>query len=178
MSDSSSIARPYAQAVFELAKETGRFEDWSNQLEMLSEIAEHPDFNALVSDPRITREQVLSVVLEITGEHLDEQAQNFVKILSHYRRLSALPLIARQFESLRAEDEGVIEAELEAAYELDSEQQAQLIEALQQRMGRKVRLTSQINKDLIGGVVVRTGDWVIDGSIRARLDKLASSLGV
>ena len=66
MSDSSSIARPYAQAVFELAKETGRFEDWSNQLEMLSEIAEHPDFNALVSDPRITREQVLSVVLEIT----------------------------------------------------------------------------------------------------------------
>lgn len=178
MSDSSSIARPYAQAVFELAKETERFEEWSNQLEMLSEIAEHPDFNALVSDPRITREQVLSVVLELTGEHLDEQAQNFVKILSHYRRLSALPLIAKQFESLRAEDEGVIEAELEAAYELDSEQQAQLIEALQQRMGRKVRLTSQINKDLIGGVVVRTGDWVIDGSIRARLDKLASSLGV
>ena len=178
MSDSSSIARPYAQAVFELAKETGRFEDWSNQLEMLSEIAEHPDFNALVSDPRITREQVLSVVLEITGEHLNAQAQNFVKILSHYRRLSALPLIAKQFESLRAEDEGVIEAELEAAYELDSEQQAQLIEALQQRMGRKVRLTSQINKDLIGGVVVRAGDWVIDGSIRARLDKLASSLGV
>ncbi len=178
MSESSSIARPYAQAVFDLAKETGRFDDWSQHLALLTEVADHPDFASLVADPRITRDQVLSIVLEITGDKLDDQAQNFVKILSHYRRLSALPLITRQYESLRAEDEGIVEAELEAAYELDNEQKAQLIEALQTRLGRKVRLTSQVNEDLVGGAVVRAGDWVIDGSIRAQLDKLASSLGV
>lgn len=178
MSDFSSIARPYAQAVFDLAKETGRFGEWSEHLAMLTEVVEHPDFAALIGDPRIAREQVLDIVLEITGDMLDDQARNFVKILSHYRRLSALPLITRQYENLRAEDEGIVEAELEAAYDLSAEQQAQLTEALQSRLGRKVRLTSQVNKDLVGGAVVRAGDWVIDGSIRARLDKLASSLGV
>ncbi len=178
MSEVSSIARPYAQAVFELAKESGRFDDWSRQLALLTEIAEHPDFSALIGDPRINRDQVLDVVLEIADDRLDEQARNFVRILSHYRRLSSLPLITQLYESLRAEDEGVVEAELEAAYELDSEQQARLIDALQERLGRKVRLTSQINKDLIGGAVVRAGDWVIDGSVRTRLNKLASSLGV
>ncbi len=178
MSDSSSIARPYAQAVFDLAKETGRFEEWSQHLALLTEVAEHPDFMALVGDPRIAREQVLDVVMEITGDQLDDQARNFVKILSHYRRLPALSQITRQYEQLRAEDEGIVEAELEAAYELNAEQQAQLTEALQSRLGRRVRLTSQVNEDLVGGAVVRAGDWVIDGSIRARLDKLASSLGV
>ena len=178
MSELSSIARPYAQAVFDLAKESGRFEAWSQHLALLSEIAEHPDFESLVGDPRITREQVLDIVLEITGDKLDTEARNFVKILSHYRRLAALPLIAGQYEVLRAEDEGIVEAQLEAAYELSDEQKTQLAAALQSRLGRKVRLTSQINKDLVGGAVIRAGDWVIDGSIRAQLNKLASTLGV
>lgn len=174
----SNIARPYAQAVFELAKECGRFDDWSRHLALLSEIAENPDFAPLISDPRINRDQILDVVLEIAGANLDDQAKNFIKILSHYRRLSALPLIASQYESLRAEDEGIIEAELEAAFELDEDQRVSLAEALQNRLGRKVRLSSRVNENLIGGAVVRAGDWVIDGSIRARLNKLSSSLGV
>lgn len=178
MTESSNIARPYAQAVFELAKESGRFDDWSRYLALLSEIAENSDFAPLVSDPRINRDQVLNVVLEIAGDGLDDQAKNFARILSHYRRLSALPLITSQYESLRAEDEGVIEAELEVPYELDEDQQARLADALQTRLGRKVRLSSQINENLIGGAVVRAGDWVIDGSIRAQLKKLSSSLGV
>ncbi len=178
MSDFANIARPYAQAVFELARESERFDDWSRQLALLTEIAGHEDFNGLISDPRITRDQVLSVVLEIAGEKLDAPARNLVRTLSHYRRLSALPLIAEQFESLRAEDEGIVEAQLETAYELDDEQQTRLVETLQLRLGRKVRLTSQVNGDLIGGAVVRAGDWVVDGSVRSQLNKLASSLGV
>ncbi len=178
MTDSSSIARPYAQAVFDLAKESGRFEHWSQCLDLLSEIVNHPDFGPLVGDPRITRQQVLDVVLEITGDRLEDEDRNFVRILSHYRRLSALPLIARQYESLRAEHEGIVEAQLEVAYDLDEQQQANLTDALQQRLGRKVRLSSRVNEELIGGAVVRAGDWVIDGSIRARLNKLSSSLGV
>jgi len=178
MSDTASIARPYAQAVFELAKASGHFEQWSEQLALLSEVAEHADFKALIGDPRITRDQVETIIFQLTENALDEQARNFVKILSHYRRLSALPLITRQYESLRAEDEGIVEAELETAFELSSQQCNELTRALESHLGRKVRLSSEINSDLVGGAVVRAGDWVIDGSIRAQLNKLASSLGV
>ena len=178
MSESSNIARPYAQAVFELARDSGRFDEWSDSLKSLCEIVEHPDIGAMINDPRITREQILDVMLEIGGDGFDEQTGNLVRILGHYRRLAAIPMIARQYESLRAQEEGIIEAELETAFEIEDEQRSSLVAALQKRLGRKVRLTSNVNPDLLGGVVVRAGDWVIDGSVRARLDKLSSSLGV
>lgn len=178
MSESSNIARPYAQAIFELARDSGRFDEWSDSLKSLCEIVEHPDIEAMINDPRITREQILDVMLEIGGDGFDEQTGNLVRILGHYRRLAAIPMIARQYESLRAQEEGIIEAELETAFEIEDEQRSSLIAALQKRLGRRVRLTSSVNPDLLGGVVVRAGDWVIDGSVRARLEKLSSSLGV
>ena len=178
MSESSNIARPYAQAIFELARDSQRFDEWSENLNGLCEIVEHPDIGVMINDPRITRGQVLEVMLEIGGDGFDEQTRNLVRILGHYRRLGSLPMIARQYESLRAAEEGIIEAELETAFDIDEEHKSTLITALQQRLGRKVRLTSSTNPDLLGGVVVRAGDWVIDGSVRARLEKLATSLGV
>lgn len=178
MSESSNIARPYAHAVFELARDSGRFDEWSDSLKSLCEIVEHPDIGAMINDPRITREQILDVMLEIGGDGFDEQTGNLVRILGHYRRLAAIPMIAKQYESLRAQEEGIIEAELETAFEIEDEQRSSLVAALQNRLGRKVRLTSNVNPDLLGGVVVRAGDWVIDGSVRARLEKLSSSLGV
>ena len=178
MSESSNIARPYAQAVFELARDSGRFDEWSDSLKSLCEIVEHPDIGAMINDPRITREQILDVMLEIGGDGFDEQTGNLIRILGHYRRLAAIPMIAKQYESLRAQEEGIIEAELETAFEIEDEQRSSLVAALQNRLGRKVRLTSNVNPDLLGGVVVRAGDWVIDGSVRARLEKLSSSLGV
>lgn len=178
MSELSSIARPYAQAVFELARESDRFEHWSSNLSQLSELVEHPDLAIVIRDPRIARNMVLNLILEVASDNLDEQSKNLVRILIHYRRLPSLPLIAQQFESLRAEHEGIVEAQIEIAYELDQQQQDSLIDAMQRQLGRKVRLTSCVNTDLIGGAVIRAGDWVIDGSIKARLQKLASSLGV
>ena len=178
MSESSNIARPYAQAVFELARDSSRFDEWSDSLKSLCEIVEHPDIGAMINDPRITREQILDVMLEIGGDGFDEQTGNLIRILGHYRRLAAIPMIAKQYESLRAQEEGIIEAELETAFEIEDEQRSSLVAALQNRLGRKVRLTSNVNPDLLGGVVVRAGDWVIDGSVRARLEKLSSSLGV
>ena len=178
MSEQSNIARPYAQAVFELARDDGRFDEWSESLQNLCEIVEHSDIKALISDPRIARQQVLDVLLEIGGERFDEQTQNLVRILGHYRRLSSLPAIARQYETLRAEAEGIIEAELETAFEIDDEHLSSLVGALESKLGRKVRLSSSTNPDLLGGVVIRAGDWVVDDSVRARLDKLSTSLGV
>ena len=178
MSESSNIARPYAQAVFELARDSNRFDEWSDSLNTLCEIVSHPDVAALINDPRITREQVLGIMLDVGGDGLDEQTRNLIRILGHYRRLASIPSIARQFESLRAQEEGIIEAELETAFEIDEEHKSSLISALQDRLGQKVRLSSSTNPDLLGGVVIRAGDWVIDGSVRARLEKLSSSLGV
>jgi len=178
VSESSNIARPYAQAIFELARDSDRFDQWSESLKLLCEIVEHPDIGILINDPRITRQQVLDIVLEIGADSFDEHTRNLVRILGHYRRLAAVPSITMQYESLRAIEEGIIEAELETAFEVDDEHQSSLISALQKRLGRKVRLTSNVNPDLLGGVVIRAGDWVIDGSVRARLDKLSSSLGV
>ena len=178
MSESSSIARPYAQAVFELAKETGNFEHWSENLQNLSQIVSLPDMQALLSDPRVARDQVLNLVLKIGETQFDEKVQNLIRILSHYRRLLSVPQICELYESLRAQEQGIIEAELETAYEVDDDQLSQLIDAMQNKLGRKVRLTRKVNADLIGGVVIRAGDWVVDDSIRARLGKLSSSLGV
>lgn len=178
MSELSNIARPYAQAVFEIARESDRFDEWSDSLEILSTIVSLSELQALISNPRITREQVLDIVLEIGANAFDEQSRNFVRILSHYRRLPAAPLIASQYENLRAEAEGIIGAELETAYEINDEQRGKLIAALETRLGRKVRLSSKLDENLIGGAVIRAGDWVIDGSIRARLEKLSSYLGV
>ena len=178
MSESSSIARPYAQAIFELARDAGNFEHWSENLKNLSDIVNLPDMQAVLSDPRIARNQVLDIVLKIGESEFDELTQNFVRVLSHYRRLPSVPQIAQQYETLRAAEQGIIDAELETAYEIDDNQLSQLIDAMQNKLGRKVRLTRKLNADLIGGVVIRAGDWVIDDSIRARLDKLSSTLGV
>lgn len=178
MPELTNIARPYAQAVFELARDSERFDDWSDCLVTLSEIVTHSDVASMIQDPRIDRSLILEIVLEISGDAFDQQVQNFIRILSHYRRLSAVPQIAKQYESLRAEEEGIIEAELETAYPIDEQQQQKIAAALQQRLGRKIRLFSTVDENLIGGAIIRAGDWVVDGSIRARLDKLASSLGV
>ncbi len=178
MSESASIARPYAQAVFELARESDCFAAWSEQLQALCDILEMPDMQALIGDPRISKAQILEIVMAAGEPYFDPPTQNLVRILVHYRRLGSAAEVKRQFESLRAAQEGIIEAELETAYEVEDAQLNDLIESLQTRLGRKVRLTRKLNRDLIGGVVIRAGDWVIDDSIRSRLGKLSSSLGV
>ena len=178
MAQLSNIARPYAQAVFELAQDSADLGSWSDQLQLLNEIASHPQMETVLSDPRIGREATLQLVLDIGGDALNEQARNLVRILAQYRRLSVVPAIAAQYESLRAEAEGVIEAEIESARPMSREHEQIVAEALQNRLGRKIRLRSIVNEELIGGAVIRAGDWVIDGSVRARLNKLASALGV
>ena len=178
MSSSSGIARPYAQAAFEIARDSNRYDEWSSQLETLTHVVRNPDLDGLIQNPRITRDQIVDIILEIGGDAFDEQIRNLVRILGHYRRLQIVPSIAEQYESLRAEEEGVIEAELQTAYAMDQSQIEKLTESLQNRLGRKVRLKCRENQDLIGGAVIRAGDWVVDGSVRAKLAKLSSSLGI
>ena len=124
----------------------------------------------------MSRHDLAGVFIDICGDRVDGNAKNLVRLLAQNRRLHALPAIAEQYEHLRAEAEQTVQAELESALPVSDTQQQRIAEALSQRMGRRVELTVRTNEELLGGAVVRAGDLVIDGSIRARLEKLATAI--
>jgi len=176
LAELSNIARPYARAVFELAKDGADYSVWSEQLDMLAAVAVDPNVVGLFNNPRVSRRDLALVFMDVCGDRLDENVKNLVRLLAQNRRLHALPAIAEQYEHLRAEAEQTVQAELESALPVSDTQQQRIVEALSQRMGRRVELTVKTNEELLGGAVVRAGDLVIDGSIRARLEKLATAI--
>ena len=176
MAELANISRPYARAVFELAKTDADYSAWSERLEWLATVAADPNIGALFNNPRVSRHALARVFTDICGDRLDGNAKNLVRLLAQNRRLHALPVIAEQYEYLRAEAERIVQAELESAMPVSDAQQQRIAEALSQRMGRRVELTVKTNEELLGGAVVRAGDLVIDGSIRARLEKLATAI--
>ena len=176
MAELSSIARPYAQAVFELAKDSGHYGPWSEALEFLAKVAADKDMAALFSNPRVSRQQAADIVIELLGEAVGDEPKNLVRLLAQNRRLQALSAISEQYELLRAEAERTIRAELESALPISDEEQHRIAGALKTRLGREVELVVTTNRELVGGAVIRAGDLVIDGSIRARLERLAAAV--
>lgn len=176
MAESSTVARPYAQAAFELAREQGDLSGWSEMLSFLAAVAQDPTMQAMFGTPELSDEQLGGLVIDIAGERLDELGKNFVKVLAGNDRLVLLPEIAEQFEEMRAEAEGTVEAEVVSAYELSDAQKQQLAEGLKKRFGRDVKLVTRVDEALIGGAVIRAGDLVIDGSAAEQLNRLANVL--
>ena len=176
MAELSSIARPYAQAVFELAKDSGHYGPWSEALEFLAKVAADKDMAALFSNPRVSRQQAADIVIELFGEGVGDEPKNLVRLLAQNRRLLALSAISEQYELLRAEAEQTIRAELESALPISDGEQHRIAGALKTRLGRDVELVVTTNRELVGGAVIRAGDLVIDGSIRARLERLAAAV--
>ena len=176
MAELASIARPYAQAVFELAKDSGHYGPWSEALEFLAKVAADKDMAALFSNPRVSRQQAADIVIELLGEAVGDEPKNLVRLLAQNRRLQALSAISEQYELLRAEAERTIRAELESALPISDEEQHRIAGALKTRLGREVELVVTTNRELVGGAVIRAGDLVIDGSIRARLERLAAAV--
>lgn len=176
MAELSSIARPYAQAVFELAKDSEHYGPWSEALEFLAKVAADKDMAALFSNPRVSRQQAADIVIELLGEAVGDEPKNLVRLLAQNRRLQALSAISEQYELLRAEAERTIRAELESALPISDEEQRRIAGALKTRLGREVELVVTTNRELVGGAVIRAGDLVIDGSIRARLERLAAAV--
>ena len=165
MAELSNISRPYARAVFELAKAGADYSAWSEQLDMLAVVAADPNVGDLFNNPRVSRRELALVFTDVCGDRLDENVKNLVRLLAQNRRLHALPAIAEQYEHLRAEAEQTVQAELESALPVSDTQQQRIVEALSQRMGRRVELTVKTNEELLGGAVVRAGDLVIDLSL-------------
>jgi F-type H+-transporting ATPase subunit delta len=176
MSEATTIARPYAQAAFEQAQKQGDLKGWSGVLGSVKSIMGNTDVQALVSNPKVSVAKVEALVLSLTGTGLSQQQQNFVRVLAENRRLPVAAEIAAMYELLRAEAEKSVDVTVSSAFDLSDAQQQKIIAALKTRMGREVRLSCKLDKDLVGGIVIRAGDKVIDGSARTRLTDLTNAL--
>jgi F-type H+-transporting ATPase subunit delta len=176
MADKSTIARPYAKAAFEEARERGRLGPWSQALRTAAAIIGDARVEALLGNPRVTPQDLAALVIGIAGAELDEEGRNFVRTLADNRRLALLPQIAARFDELKSEAEGVIDVTVTSAAPLDDSQRGKLAGALERRLGRSVRLQCATDPALIGGAVLRAGDLVIDGSLRGRLERIAYEL--
>ena len=176
MAEKQTIARPYAQAIFELAQAQQALSTWSAMLLAAAELSQEPQIAELIRSPHVSKVEVADLFIAAGGDSFDTQGASLIKVLMENRRLDLLPEIAAQFDGLKAEAEGTITAEVTAAFELNSAQRKKLIASLSKKLGRDVELDCTVDTSLLGGVVVRAGDMVIDGSAAGKLTKLAADL--
>lgn len=176
MAEPSTVARPYAEAAFRLADAGNALAKWSEMLAALGLVAEDERVRAAARDPKLANAQVAGLFISVLDGRLTGEAENFVRVLAQNNRIELLPEIRAQFEALKNEREGVVEAEVHSAFALTETQVADLVQRLEKKTGRKVRTQLHIDQDLIGGVKVVLGDKVIDGSARAQLGALESAL--
>ena len=178
MAEPSTIARPYAEAAFRLADAQGKLVDWSVTLANLSAVAADERVRVAIGDPNFSAAKVAGLFIAILTGKLTDEGENFVRVLAENGRLDVLGEIRTQYEVLKNEREGVVEAEVYTAFEMDPPQVADLVSRLEKKTGRKVRARVSVDKSLIGGVKIVIGDKVIDGSARAQLAALETALKV
>ena len=176
MAEPSTVARPYAEAAFRLADEAGALAKWAEMLGALALVADDARVQGAVADPNLSDAKAAGLFISILAGRLTGEAENFLRVLAQNGRLELLPEIRTQFEALKNEREGVLEAEVESAFQLTDAQVADLVQRLEKKTGRKVRPNVQVNPELIAGVRIVLGDKVIDGSARAQLGALDTAL--
>jgi F-type H+-transporting ATPase subunit delta len=178
MAENVTIARPYAEAVFQLARD-GRdhaLANWAEALERMVAIAVHPEMRPCIDDPRLLPEQLVQLFLGVAGDKLDAAQQNFVRVLVDNARLQVLPEIRDLFVALKNEHEGSKKALIASAFPIEAATQQQLVADLERRFACKIEATVNIDPELIGGVCITVGDQVIDASVRGKLAAMATAL--
>ena len=183
MADNNTVARPYAQAVFEVAVDAGSLRDWSESLSIAGALLSDRELVGFLRAPELSDEQrleFLTGLFEKAGaanlDGRDDKGTNFLKLLLENGRVAVLPEISEHFEALKAKVENSVDAVVTSAAPLSAGQEKEIANSLRERLGREVRITTEIDESLIGGAVIRAGDVVIDGSLRARLEGLANAL--
>ena len=176
MSELSTLARPYAEAVFRLAQNENDLAGWSSRVATLAAIVSDAQMANLIADPAISVDRIVALMVEVAGASLGERGANFVKVLADNDRLSLLPEIATQFETLKARAEGTLEATITSAQPLSQPQIDDLVAGLKAKFNRAVNVQVAVDESLIGGAIVTIGDQVIDGSVKGRLEKMAFAL--
>ncbi len=180
MAENTAIARPYAQAVFELANDAGQLAAWSDALHAAGSVVSDEQIAGLIGAPGTDSEQLIQLIVDIAGKAGNgadtAKLTNLVRLLAENSRLHALPEIASSYDSLKAEVENRVEVTLTAASPVDDAQQAKIVAALKKRFGRDVSLSVELDESLIGGARLQADDLVIDGSVSTGLEKLATTL--
>ena len=176
MAEISTIARPYAVAIFNLAKEEKTLSEWSDMLSLMSEIIKNEDINSFINDSKVLDTDREKLILNICGDKINASGQNLIKLLVEYKRLSILSEITLLFEELKAKDEGVIEAEIIMADQPDKKMVENLLISLEKRFNKKIEGKVVIDRSIVGGTKIIVGDTVIDASVRGQLDNLAYTL--
>lgn len=177
MSELSTAARPYAKAVYDTAKETGALEVWSDALANLSAVVASTEIRERLDSPDLAAAQKADLVIQVLGKNLSEQQQNLVRLMAENGRLKLMSSVADQFEVARAKAENKIEAEVVSAFALSDDQTEELATTLKNKLGCDITLTTSVDESLIGGVVIKAGDTIIDASMKSQLDSLALTLG-
>ena len=176
MAEISTIARPYAVAIFSLAKEEKTLSDWSDMLSLINNIVENEDVNSFIHDSKVLDADREKLILNICGDKIDSAGKNLIKLLVEYKRLLILSEITLLFEELKDKDEGVIEAEIIMADQPDKKMVENLLQSLEKRFNKKIEGKVVIDKSIVGGTKIIVGDTVIDASVRGQLDNLAYTL--
>lgn len=177
MAELITLARPYAKAAFEQARASSSLPAWSQALATAAAVVEQARVAALIASPSLTAARKAEVLIEVCGEDvLAPQARNFIRVLAENKRLPLLPQVYELFLAFKAAQEQTVDLELTSAFAVTPEQSEALAEAIGRKLQRTVHVTSTVDAALIGGVVIRTDDLVIDGSVRGRLAKLSEAM--
>jgi len=176
MSSITTLARPYAKAAFELAQDEQDLARWDAMLTLATEIVAHEAVAGLLDNPQVGAAAAAKLIADTAGEALNDRFRGYLGVLADYDRLALLPEITRLYRLLREDAEKRLRVRVVSAVPLDDDQSARMRDALARRFEREIELENVIDAGVVGGAVVYAGDEVIDGSLRGRLQKLASSL--
>jgi F-type H+-transporting ATPase subunit delta len=176
MAEISTIARPYAVAAFNLGKEQNALAKWSEMLGFAAAVASDAQMQAFIQDPKVVSSALQDTFLKVCGDQLNEYGQNLIKVLVEYNRMDILPAITSAFEELKAQDEGVLDAQIIAAAKPSAAEVKDLVKRLEVKFGKKIEAKVSVDSELIGGIKIIVGDTVIDASVKGQLQSLAYTL--
>lgn len=176
MAELTTLARPYARAAFDIAKQDGKLAEWAKALLEAEAVTSDDKVALLLESPSLTSSQKSDALCDVLGDSVDEKFQNFIATLADNKRLLLLGTIKEMFLALKAQQERSIEVEVATAVELPAAIKTALVEALTKKLEREVSITTSVDASLLGGALIRAGDTVIDGSVKGRLNKLAEAM--
>ncbi|MFB9886058.1 F0F1 ATP synthase subunit delta [Balneatrix alpica] len=176
MAELTTFARPYAKAAFAFALDKGELSKWSEMLALAAVVCEDRAFRAALTNPALTAEQQAQAVIDVCADKLTEGGREFFQALALNKRLVLIPEVSKLYEALKADQEQSAEVQVISAFELSSSEQEQLAQSLKTRLKRSITMSCIVDKTLIGGLIIRAGDMVIDGSVRGKLAKMAEAI--
>ena len=176
MAEISTIARPYAQAVFDLAKEQKQLQAWSETLSLLSHVVDDEAVKSVINDSKTLDADKEKLLLDICKKNINKEGENFIKLLIENKRLLILPFISKAFENLKANEEGSVTANIVVATKITKKETDEIIKNLEKKLSKKIEATVEIDQSILGGSVITVGDTVIDASVKGQLESLAFSM--